>query len=117
MHKLIKELRMAGIAEGVSFLILLFIAMPMKYMGGMPLAVTIAGSLHGFLFIVYMVSMIRTGSEFEWKGSRYGQVVLAAVIPFGTFVLDSKLKKEELELKNAEESGKVEEETSQQSVS
>lgn len=94
MNKLLNELRMAGIAEGVSFLILLFIAMPLKYAAGMPLAVTIAGSLHGFLFILLMVFMVRAKAHYEWPIERCVEVVIAAVCPFGTFVLDRKLKKE-----------------------
>lgn len=98
MHKILTQLRFVGIAEGVSFLILLLIAMPLKYVAGMPLAVTIAGSLHGFLFILLMVAMIRAGSEFEWQPKRYIEVVVAAVLPTGTFFLDRKLKEEEKSL-------------------
>ena len=99
MDKLIKQLRIVGIAEGTSFLILLFIAMPLKYFAGHPIAVTIAGSLHGFLFILYCVAMARAAASIGWKMGKCVEVFIAAIYPFGTFILDSKLKKEELEFK------------------
>lgn len=88
----VNQLRIVGIAEGVSYLVLLFIAMPLKYLAGYPLAVTIAGSLHGFLFTLYVVAMIRAISEQKWGAKEILEVFLAALYPCGTFILDRKLR-------------------------
>ena len=102
-YKLISQLRIVGILEGISFIVLLFIAMPLKYMAGMPLAVTIAGSTHGLLFILYVAATMRAAGEFDWSMKKRAQVLVAAVIPFGTFVLDGKLKEEEHAVKSQKE--------------
>jgi integral membrane protein len=92
--------RIIAIAEGISFLVLLAIAMPLKYFAGLPIAVTIAGSLHGILFIVFMVLTWEIKDEpvvAGWK-KNFSWIVLcflAAILPFGTFVLDKSLKKEQ----------------------
>ena len=95
MHKLINDLRMVGFAEGTSFLILLFIAMPLKYMADMPMAVRIAGSLHGFLFILYVIALVRCAKQFHWSRAKCFEVFIAAVYPFGPFIQDGKLKEDE----------------------
>ena len=83
----------SGIIEGLSTLILFFIAMPMKYIYEMPIAVTIAGNIHGFLFIelVLLFTIARfkgiISSQLMWVG------FLSAIIPFGPFVIDLKLLK------------------------
>ena len=59
----ISLLRAAGLLDGLSLLILLFIAMPLKYIGGMDMAVTLFGSLHGIIFIVYALYMLLFGSS------------------------------------------------------
>lgn len=86
---------MVGIAEGISFLVLLFIAMPLKYAAGFPLAVTVVGSIHGFLFIAYVIAMIRALTQYKWGAKKISGVFVAALLPFGTFVLDRKLREEE----------------------
>jgi integral membrane protein len=91
----IRQLRIAGIAEGVSFIALLFIAMPLKYVAGYPLAVTIVGSIHGFLFITYLVAMFRALIEHKWGRKKIAEVFVASLYPFGTFILDRKLKLED----------------------
>lgn len=91
----IRQLRIVGIAEGISFIVLLFIAMPLKYAAGYPLAVTVVGSIHGFLFIAYLIAMIRALLEYKWGMKKISCVFVAAIVPFGTFILDGKLRKEE----------------------
>ena len=95
---IIRQLRIAGIAEGISYVVLLFIAMPLKYVAGYPLAVTITGSLHGFLFILYILAMVRATAVRKWNLKKNLEVFFAAFIPFGTFILDRKLREEEKEL-------------------
>lgn len=103
MYKLIDQLRIVGILEGISFLALLFVAMPLKYGFGMPIAVTIAGSIHGFLFTLYVIAMVRCTIEFEWTTQKWLKVLIAAVYPFGTFILEPKLKEESQSLRQKPE--------------
>jgi integral membrane protein len=94
MKTLIDHLRTVGIAEGISFLLLLGVAMPLKYLAGIPLAVKIAGWIHGLLFIIFIVVLMRVRQEHAWPAKKVAGAMLAALLPFGTFVLDAKLRKE-----------------------
>jgi integral membrane protein len=77
-------------AEGVSFLMLLFVAMPLKYLAGRPTFVTWAGWVHGILFIGYLLAMIPLFRSVGWPWRRAKFVLLAGLLPFGTFVLERK---------------------------
>ncbi|MHC5063464.1 MAG: DUF3817 domain-containing protein [Planctomycetota bacterium] len=85
------RLRAIAFLEGLSYLALLGIAMPLKYLGDQPLAVTITGSLHGFLFVwlglLVLQGMTSRGKSFAWA-LRIG---VASVLPFGTFFIDRQL--------------------------
>jgi len=101
MKKTFSWFRKIAMAEGVSFLVLLLIAMPLKYFAGMPLAVTIAGGLHGVLFIAFVILAREVKTSYKkdpiaigWKWM--GKALLASVIPFGTFYMDKYWKKEEM---------------------
>lgn len=99
MNSTIKSLRWIGIAEGISFLILLLIAMPLKYMLDWPLAVKYVGWAHGLLFVLYIVAVFAAIRAMNW-GFRGVVVALAAsLVPAGTFVLDKSLRRREEELK------------------
>jgi len=91
----IGRLRLIGMAEGISFLVLLGVAMPLKYVWGMALAVKVAGWLHGILFMVLLGLMAGAGREMGWSAPRYLMVFVASLIPFGPFVIDGRLKKED----------------------
>lgn len=80
--------------EGVSFLILLCIAMPLKYMFDHPQAVAITGAIHGLLFVLYLVGVVVMIFLFKWRIIRILGAVLAAFLPFGPFVFDRRLKLE-----------------------
>jgi integral membrane protein len=88
----IQALRRIILAEGVSFLILLFIAMPLKYAAGLPLPVKIAGWLHGLLFIALCALLLAVTLKERWPWSRAGLVFAAALLPFGPFLIDHRLK-------------------------
>jgi integral membrane protein len=91
-HAFLRRLRILGIIEGVSTLVLFGIAMPLKYAAGMPMAVTIVGAIHGFLFLA-LVSMFIAGVKMIPISRRLACAgMLAAVVPFGPFVLDRKLE-------------------------
>ncbi|MBN6188965.1 DUF3817 domain-containing protein [Aneurinibacillus sp. BA2021] len=89
------RLRMIGMLEGVSFLLLLGIAMPLKYFADIPIFVTIVGALHGLLFILYIAAVGQVWSNLRWSIGRVVGALVASVIPFGTFVLDARLRREE----------------------
>lgn len=86
------HLRSIAFIEGVSYLVLLFIAMPLKYLADLPLAVRITGSLHGLLFVwlalLTLLAILRRGKAWGW-GFRLG---IASLIPFGTFFFDASLR-------------------------
>ena len=95
MNKKLSWLRKAGIAEGISFLVLLCIAMPLKYIFHQPMAVKIFGWIHGILFVAFLFLAWEYKTDrnksFKWLALAF----LAAIIPTGTFFFDKKLKEEE----------------------
>jgi integral membrane protein len=99
MVKTIRSLRLIGIAEGFSFLILLLIAMPLKYMFGMPLAVKYVGWAHGLLFILYIMAVVAAIRAMNWGFKGVALALVASLLPAGTFVLDKSLRQREQELK------------------
>jgi integral membrane protein len=82
------RLRIIAFVEGLSFLILLFVAMPLKYIWQQPLAVRQFGSLHGLLFVLYILFVILCSIEYRWKFWKVGILLLISVIPFGNFYAD-----------------------------
>lgn len=91
----IKLLRKTGIAEGASFLILLLIAMPLKYALGIPEAVKIMGSVHGFLFVAYVGLAYYAKEVYNWPLKRFLLAFASSFIPLGPFFFDGRLKIEE----------------------
>lgn len=96
--KLLSWFRKIALAEGVSFLVLLFIAMPLKYFANIPIAVTIVGGIHGVLFIAFMYLAFEVKNALNKNFVWFLKAFIASILPFGTFVLDKELKKEELML-------------------
>lgn len=92
-------LRRAAIAEGISFLVLLGIAMPLKYFFNLPIAVSIVGWIHGILFSGFLLMAWEVKTDLNKKGTWFGQAFLASILPAGTFFFDKKLKAEEERLK------------------
>lgn len=90
MDPIIKRFRNVAVAEGISFLILLFVAMPLKYMMGLPMAVKVVGWAHGVLFVWYWVAAVPLFTKLNWDVERVAGLGLASVLPFGTFVLERK---------------------------
>ena len=89
---MIKPLRILGNIEGVSYLLLLGVAMPMKYYFEMPMAVKIVGMTHGVLFVAYCVLLALCLKRFNWTLKFGAYLFIATLIPFGTFVTDRKLR-------------------------
>jgi integral membrane protein len=88
------QLRVANFLEGTSFLLLLGVAMPLKYLAHLPEAVRVAGSVHGLLFLVFVSAVLRVSTEHAWPRRRALWAVTLSLLPFGTFVLDRALRAE-----------------------
>jgi integral membrane protein len=84
--------------EGYSYLALLGIAMPLKYVADLPMAVTIVGSIHGFLFVAMGILALDVRQEAKHSFIWVLAAFLASIIPFGTFYWDKKWKKEETQV-------------------
>lgn len=84
------RLRVIGFIEGVSFLVLLGIAMPLKYFWDAPQAVRVVGMAHGVLFIAYVAAAVQAWLEYDWSWKRAALVIAASLVPFGTFYADVK---------------------------
>lgn len=82
--------RIVSFLEGISYLLLLFIAVPIKYFQGDASYVKILGMPHGVLFMSYVVLAIVIKKQMQWDLKNLGIVVLASIIPFGTFYVDKK---------------------------
>ena len=80
-------------AEGVSFLLLVLIGMPLKYMAGMPLMVKYVGWAHGLLFMAYIAFVIVLRFDHTWFKKHFILISIASIVPFGTFIVEHKLRK------------------------
>lgn len=87
----IGALRLTGIIEGISFLVLLGIAMPLKYLAGQPEMVQIVGMAHGVLFILYILLSVIARFQYAWSWTKVWWLWVASVVPLGTFYVDFKL--------------------------
>jgi integral membrane protein len=87
---MIKLFRSISFLEGVSLLILLFIAMPLKYIWENPYYVKVVGMAHGILFIAYVFLALIVKPKLKWNIITLVIVLFASVIPFGTFYIDKK---------------------------
>ncbi|NWK56366.1 DUF3817 domain-containing protein [Verrucomicrobiaceae bacterium N1E253] len=91
------RLRIISLVEALSYLILLFIAMPMKYLWEEPLAVRIVGSLHGFLFCVFCVALLDAMLTQKWNIKPPALIFLASLIPFAPLWVERWLKTQQAE--------------------
>lgn len=87
---MIKSFKFVAFWEGISLLLLFFIAMPLKYIWDMPQMVSVVGMAHGVLFLVYVVMAFMVYNELKWSLKRLAVVLLASIIPFGTFYIEKK---------------------------
>jgi integral membrane protein len=94
MSPAVRRLRAVALVEGVSFLVLLGIAMPLKYAAGMPIAVKIVGWIHGVLFVLFSAALFLAMRAQRWPLRRSAGIFLAGLLPFGPFVIDRRLKQE-----------------------
>ncbi|MFA4976343.1 DUF3817 domain-containing protein [Sphingobacterium paramultivorum] len=88
------RLRLLSYLEGISLLILVFIAVPLKYWGQQPMLVKALGPIHGMLFLWFIISTLSVGIERHWRFRQTTwKVLLACLIPFGTFYIDRRILK------------------------
>lgn len=92
--KVLKNFKIIAIAEGISFLVLLLIAMPLKYTFQIPEPVKYVGWAHGFLFVLYCILLLQVFIVVKWSFIKTLVAFLVSFIPFGTFWLDAKLNAE-----------------------
>lgn len=84
-------LRIIGLLEGVSYLALLLIAMPLKYFAENEGPIYPTGLAHGLLFTLYVIFVILVTLQLKWKFSTFALAMVASVVPFGTFIVDKKI--------------------------
>ena len=87
------RLRLIGFLEGLSFLLLLFVAMPVKYFAGIKEATMVPGMLHGVLFLLYILAVFQVREDMEWNWKTTFIALVASILPFGTFYADNKIFK------------------------
>jgi integral membrane protein len=88
-----KTFRIVAFLEGGSYLLLLFIAVPLKYWGGDESFVKLLGMAHGLLFISYLILAFLIKENEKWESKDLGIIMLASILPFGTFYIDWKYLK------------------------
>ena len=93
MSKLLPTFRIVALLECISYILLLFIATPLKYFADDPQYVRMLGMPHGLLFIAYVVMAVLMSKDMKWDGKTLSIVLIASVIPFGTFYIDKKYLK------------------------
>jgi integral membrane protein len=82
-----------GRLEGASLIALMGIAMPLKYAADLPSATSWTGWIHGFLFLVFLVALVSARRTEGWPASRLVWGFLASLVPFGTFVLERRIRR------------------------
>ncbi len=92
--KLLQSFRWVALLEGTSYVLLLGVAMPLKYWADLPGAVRVVGSLHGALFVAYGVCAGLLLLRGTWSFSRFSAAMLVSLVPLATFVFDRSIRRE-----------------------
>lgn len=90
----VKCLQFFALTEGISFLLLLFVAMPLKYIGGNESWVHFLGPIHGGLFLLYVLAVFVAIPALRWSPLRILMALVASSVPFGTLFVDAQLRRE-----------------------
>ncbi len=85
--------RITAFLEGLSYILLLFVAVPIKYQSGDAYYVQLLGMPHGILFMAYLFLALYLNSQYKWDNKILLLVLVASIIPFGTFYVDRKVLK------------------------
>lgn len=97
MQNPISTLHKIALIEGASFLVLLFVAMPAKYMFGVAKAVTVVGWLHGVLFVLFSFALLWAMLVARWSIGRAALIFIGGLVPFGPFLLHGRMSEYEAE--------------------
>jgi integral membrane protein len=89
----LRRMRVVSIIEGSTLLILVFVAVPLKHLGGHAIATAIMGPLHGMAFLLYVWTLIQTVSSADLPRPDVVRMVVAAFIPFGAFFNERTLRR------------------------
>ena len=93
---MIKVFRIISYLEGISYILLLFIAVPIKYYANDPTLVKLLGMPHGLLFVAYVILSLVNSKKHNWNFIKTLVVLISSIIPFGTFYVDYKYFKTDL---------------------
>ena len=85
------RLRLVGWLEGASYLLLLFVAMPLKYLAGLPQMVQVVGMAHGILFVLFGLAALHASVALGWPARRLLGALVSSVLPFGPFVFEARV--------------------------
>ena len=94
---MIKTFRIISYLEGISYILLLFIAVPVKYYANDPSLVKLLGMPHGLLFVAYVILSLINSKKYKWNFIKTLVVLISSIIPLGTFYIDYKYFKTNLE--------------------
>lgn len=83
--------KIIGDLEGVSYLVLLGIAMPLKYWAHIPAPVKITGAIHGGLFVLFVLAILACGLKDKWTIKKMSLAFISSLLPFGTFIFNKKM--------------------------
>lgn len=97
MNRAVHFLRIVALLEAISYMLLVGIAMPLKYIWQQPMAVSVVGMIHGALFVLFCVALLRATISAPWPLSRAALLFVASLLPFGPFLLDRRMKEWEKE--------------------
>lgn len=97
----LRRMRYVSLLEGTTLLVLVFLAVPIKYLMGYPIATSIMGPIHGTAFLLFVWMLIQTVSGGDWRKGEITRLLLAAFIPFGGFANERFLRRKEAALTSA----------------
>jgi integral membrane protein len=92
--KILNRFCFIALLEGISYLLLLGIAMPLKYFADMPLAVKYTGWAHGILFVLYILFLLQSWIAYKWSFGKTALIFVASLLPFAPFFVEKRLKRE-----------------------
>lgn len=88
----VARFRLVSLAEGLSYVLLMFVAMPLKYAAGIPEAVRVVGSLHGALFVLFVGALVLAARQAGWSPARVAWFLFLSVIPLGALRIEQELR-------------------------
>lgn len=88
----LNRFRFISFIEGISYLVLVFIAMPIKYLADNPYYVKIFGMAHGVLFILFILFLFESMRKYAWKNGFSLKIFIYSLLPFGSFIIEKKIK-------------------------